>query len=332
MRRGSDSTSWGGVAQGRANWGSSFPAPGAQNGPVTTLYVCDLDGTLLGPDAGPSDFTRDTLNGLVGCGVPITIATARSLVSVRKVVDGLELRGPGVVYGGAFVVDLATGATLVERLLDPSLVDRVLGVFAEIGVAPLVYAVDSAPTDDGGTMHSDTVGWVAGSESPGIAWYLKDRGHDPRFRPVGHARDLRRDGTFSLVAIAPEAELLPVAELLRREFAGQVVVSLQAETYLPGVFWLELAAPGATKGYGVDDLKRLTGADRVVCFGDNRNDLAMFAAADESYAVANASDEVKARATAVIGSNADDGVAHWLAEHAEHAEQAERRAREPRLA
>lgn len=42
----------------------------------------------------------------------------------------------------------------------------------------------------------------------------------------------------------------------------------------------------------------------------------MFEAADESYAVGNASDDVKALATAVIGSNADDGVARWLAANA----------------
>jgi Cof subfamily protein (haloacid dehalogenase superfamily) len=278
---------------------------------VTPLYVCDLDGTLLGPDARPSAFTRETFNGLVADGVAITIATARSLVSLRRVTEGLDLRGPAVVYGGAFVVDLVTGATLVERVLDPALVDRVLGVLARLDVAPLVYSVDAVE----GT-HADTVGWVAGSESPGLAWYLGDRGHDPRFRPVGHARELRRDGTFSVVAIAPEAELRPIAELLRREFAGEVAVSLQEETYLPGTFWLELAAPGATKGDGIADLRRLTGADRVICFGDNRNDLAMFAAADESYAVANASAEVRGRATGVIGSNAVDGVAHWLVDHA----------------
>lgn len=283
---------------------------------MTTLYVCDLDGTLLGPDARPSAFTVETVNGLLDDGVAITIATARSLVSLRTVTGGLDLAGPAVVYGGAFVVDLATGTSLVERVLDPAIVDRVLGICARLGVATLVYSVDTVSVNDGATMHADTVGWVAGSESPGIAWYLGDRGQDPRFRPVAHPAQLRREGTFSIVAIAPEEELRPVVEVLTRLFGDSVAVSLQEETYLPGVFWLELAAPGATKGHGIADLKRLTGADRVVCFGDNRNDLSMFDVADESFAVANASPEVLARATGVIESNADDGVARWLAEHA----------------
>lgn len=38
----------------------------------------------------------------------------------------------------------------------------------------------------------------------------------------------------------------------------------------------------------------------------------MFEIADECYAVENAVDELKEIATAVIGNNNEDGVAHWL--------------------
>ena len=38
----------------------------------------------------------------------------------------------------------------------------------------------------------------------------------------------------------------------------------------------------------------------MVCFGDNRNDLQMFAEADECYAVANAVPELKAAATGIL--------------------------------
>ena len=63
------------------------------------------------------------------------------------------------------------------------------------------------------------------------------------------------------------------------------------------------------------ELKKRLGCDRVVCFGDGKNDISMFRAADECYAVADAEPELKAIATDVIGSNEDDGVARWLLEH-----------------
>ena len=78
---------------------------------------------------------------------------------------------------------------------------------------------------------------------------------------------------------------------------------------------MEIYSGRASKGSGVRKLKALCKAERVVVFGDNYNDMDMFQAADEGYAVENAVEELKAAATGVIGSNREDGVAKWLAAH-----------------
>ncbi|MCU1527067.1 MAG: hypothetical protein JWP75_830 [Frondihabitans sp.] len=269
-----------------------------------TLYLCDLDGTLLGGDGRLSDYARETVNGLIASGVRISIATARSLISLRRVAGELHLAEPVVVYGGAFVVDPMTGEHLVENVIAPSLVRRILDVCDRLRIQPLVYSLSG---------DSDTVAWRSGDESAGIRWYIDDRAGDPRFRPVPADDALPRAGVFSLSVIGGEAELAAAARILLAELAGEIAVTLQEETYEAGLFWLEIGAPASTKGHGVEVLRSLTGVERVVCFGDNRNDLAMFAASDESYAVANALPEVRAAATAVIASNLDDGVARWLA-------------------
>ena len=49
-----------------------------------------------------------------------------------------------------------------------------------------------------------------------------------------------------------------------------------------------------------------------MAFGDGKNDIDMFEIADESYAVENAVDELKAIATGIIENNDSDGVAKWL--------------------
>ena len=68
----------------------------------------------------------------------------------------------------------------------------------------------------------------------------------------------------------------------------------------------------ATKANAVLQVKELLGCDRVIAFGDGLNDMDMFKIADASFAVANAADELKSIATAVIQSNDDDGVAKFL--------------------
>ena len=67
-----------------------------------------------------------------------------------------------------------------------------------------------------------------------------------------------------------------------------------------------------SKGNAVKQLKEFLGCDKVVVFGDAGNDVDMFNAADEAYAVGNAAEELKKIATGIIGNNNDDGVAKWL--------------------
>ena len=72
----------------------------------------------------------------------------------------------------------------------------------------------------------------------------------------------------------------------------------------------------ASKSHAILQLKELLHCDKVVVFGDGINDIPMFKIADECYAMANAIDDLKQIATAVIDSNENDGVAKWLVENA----------------
>ena len=60
-------------------------------------------------------------------------------------------------------------------------------------------------------------------------------------------------------------------------------------------------------------LKTLLGCEKIVAFGDGKNDIDLFELADEAYAVENAHEDLKKYATDIILSNEEDGVAQWLA-------------------
>ena len=68
----------------------------------------------------------------------------------------------------------------------------------------------------------------------------------------------------------------------------------------------------ASKANAIKQLKELLGCEKLVVFGDGKNDIDMFELADEAYAVSNAVDELKSIATDIIESNDNDGVAKWL--------------------
>ncbi len=65
-----------------------------------TLYISDLDGTLLGDDAELSPLTLATLHDLLLDGLLFTVASARSSASIRRVLRGLPLRLPVIEFNG----------------------------------------------------------------------------------------------------------------------------------------------------------------------------------------------------------------------------------------
>lgn len=104
--------------------------------------------------------------------------------------------------------------------------------------------------------------------------------------------------------------LKPAYEEIRKKY--RCIYS--KDTY-DDIMWLEIMPERATKAEAALQLKKMCGCDRLVVFGDGVNDIPMFKAADEGYAVENAVEELKEIATEIIGGNQQDGVAEWLKQH-----------------
>ena len=107
----------------------------------------------------------------------------------------------------------------------------------------------------------------------------------------------------------------PITKMWRELNAHENLIAysgpaLQGDEYR----WMDVHHRLANKGSAVTNLKKQLGASKVICFGDSDNDLSMFALADESYAPENASADIKEAASAVIGHNHKDGIAHFLRE------------------
>lgn len=266
-----------------------------------TLYVTDLDGTLLGPDAKvPQDAVR-MLNEMIDAGLHFTVATARSWVSAQPLIDEMRLKHPVVAYNGAYIVDPASGASIDRCLFTAEQAAQVAKILTENGRPPMIYAeIDGA----------QKVTWLKSTQSAGITDYAQSRAGDPRLNPVDSAEAMYLGDVFYASVLDTFDALQPmVAPLRELDF---VHVNLMSDSYDPEMFWLEVSHRDATKATGVERLKQLTGKEKLVCFGDNLNDLAMFSVADECYAVDNAKPELKAAATGVIEANTDLGVPKFL--------------------
>ena len=83
----------------------------------TTLYVSDLDGTLLNPEAKISATTADILSRLIADeGLLFTIATARTPATAVPMTEAIGIRLPMIVMTGA-----AKWVPIENRYIDTSL-------------------------------------------------------------------------------------------------------------------------------------------------------------------------------------------------------------------
>ena len=93
-----------------------------------------------------------------------------------------------------------------------------------------------------------------------------------------------------------------------------LTVDYYKDKYTENRWCIEICSTSATKGSAVNRVRE-KGYSRLIGFGDSWNDVPLFQTCDEGYAVANASEELKQLAAAVILSNAEDGVATHILHH-----------------
>jgi HAD superfamily hydrolase (TIGR01484 family) len=290
--------------------------PLSQAGPVAqrsvdqirrSLYVCDLDGTLLRSDATLSEYSRRTLNRLLDDGVLITVASARSAVAIRSLMRGVSLRLPVIELDGVFVTDLVTGAHLNQQLLGAVAAHVAVSTLAEIGHDGVLTTFDGM---------ADHV-YFSPKLNIGTGWYIEEKRRytDPRLR--------RTDDLFAVVAAEATAMVtgfVPIAEAdaaLRRlavALGDTAAVSGAPHAYIAGWTEIRVAGTGAHKGAAIRSLLTVGGIEgvEVVACGDHMNDLPMFSAADRAVAPANALAEVRARADILVAGNDVDGVVRFL--------------------
>ncbi|MCM1504897.1 MAG: HAD family hydrolase [Muribaculum sp.] len=271
---------------------------------MTTLYVSDMDGTLLNDNSRVSDVSAGIISGLSREGALITVATARTPATVEPLLSDTYTSIPAIVMTGASFWNRADQSYLETRFIQPATAERIRGIAREHGVHPFVYTLgddgvlnvykDSPLTELDRTFIDERRGLK-------LKRFLIDS-------PDASALSDKR--TMLMFASGPKNVISETAADLREK------VDCSPGNYLdifdPAIGYLDVYASGINKAEAVRRLAAKVGAERVVVFGDNLNDIPMMKAADVAVAVENALPEVKEAAHRVIGLNTDDSVARFI--------------------
>ncbi|WP_297714507.1 HAD family hydrolase [Clostridium sp.] len=267
------------------------------------LFVTDLDGTLINSKRKVPKKSLEILNKLIEKGVNFTVATARTPATAVEILQDLNLKLPVALMNGVLIYDTKELKYIDIKGIEKETVNKVLDIFKTHNKNPLVYAV------------KDNHLWVYHKEFENIYEYnfYKERA-DKKLKTFVKVEDydgsLMGSNTINFVAFDNYEKIKTIAEKIK--CIEGITVNYYKDVY-EDCYFLEAYSSEASKANGIKYLSKYIEYSKVICFGDNLNDIPMFELANEAYATANAAEEIKKIATDVIGSCEDNGVAEFLA-------------------
>jgi hypothetical protein len=272
---------------------------------MTTLYISDMDGTLLDADAHVSATSAQIITNLTRRGALITVATARTPATVEPLLAGVETATEAVTMTGAAIWNRKSKRFEDTQLMPLDQTNIILDIFKDSPIAPFCYVFrrDLSFLDvyhDAPTLTDVEFKFVEARKNL----------FPKKFHLAQMCSPEERERVVLFFAMGSHADIISVAQRLK--LATTCYVSYYMDNYNADTWLLEVFADGVSKSAGIARLRRRIGADRVVVFGDNLNDIAMMKDADLAVAVENALPEVKAIADIVIGPNTADSVARFI--------------------
>ena len=272
------------------------------------IYITDLDGTLLRNDATLSPYSRDKLIELIETGVNFSVASARSIVSLKPILKDIPFQLPVIEINGSFITDFATGSHIIINDMAKDVIQDVFDRVVSHNCLPFLSAYDG--TQD--RLYYQTM------PNDGMQWYLDDRitNNDHRVTKITDLTNAFDNNIVAFTVINTYENLLDLAEEMNRQYSGTLQMHFFENPYSPPWYWLTIHDKKACKSHAVKELCEYAGADLndLVVFGDNLNDVNMFKLAKTAVAVENATDEIKSHATTIIGTNEQDSVVKYIAE------------------
>ncbi len=273
-----------------------MPTPVTKN--TKRLLAIDLDGTLLDLSGKPHERDVRAVQAALAEGVSVSIVTGRLYSGTRAAAEILGLRGAVGCADGSHVVQASDHMTLLHRGVAGADAIALRDALAEARSATFVFAKDAIGHDSAGAPY---IGYVS-------TWSNDVR---PTADVFEHMLWRAEEGVTAVVALGEQEALEFAARRLARTLPEAVFVALFPLRRGPhtGMWAIMVRAAGGTKGTAVRWIAEHEGVpiENTVCVGDWVNDVPMFEVAGRSFAMGQAPDEVKRKASDVLDETSATG-------------------------
>jgi len=269
---------------------------------MKNIYITDLDHTFLRNDLSISDYTKTIWNAKANEAI-LSVATARTYKKTAQFLEDIHINAPMILLDGSLI------ATMDKKIIDTkfiskSVADEIIDIGGSFGIYPFILSLidnnlnEAFLYSDICNIHQETV--------------LKRYAKDDNLKECKNIRAM--DDNFKVVYMGEENLLRDLHKKIVEVFGDELKCILAPEAYVD-CYFLTILHKHADKSHGIQSVSEYIGFDlnKLTVFGDNYNDVGMFALAGTAVAMQNAQDGVKKQADITLPhTNDEDGVARYL--------------------
>lgn len=270
-----------------------------------TLYISDLDGTLLNSDKEISKYTMDIINACIEKGMYFSIATARTAASSVKILSGLNINIPVILMNGVVIYDIQQHKYIKTEEISEQTANAILYILNKHDISGFMYAISN----------DKLITYYENLHTEALRDFYDERvmKYYKSFEQVDSFLNKTKSSSIIYFSLIDEYERL---SMVLKDLKDQpdIDMVLYKDIYTENLWYLEVYSINASKYNAVRYIREYYNFDKIIGFGDNLNDIPLFKACDECYAVSNAVYELKEKATGMIADHNSDGVARFIVE------------------
>jgi len=253
------------------------------------LFLADVDGALVTKDKVLTEAAKAAARELDQAGIAFAITSGRPPRGMSMLIEPLALQTALAGFNGGVLVnpDLSV---IESHTLDPEAAKQAVNLILDQGLDAWVYTETEWLIRDKDAPHVARETWTVKFDAKLVASFTDDH--------LANA--------VKIVGISDDLDLVAACEKAAQKTLGEKASAARSQPY-----YLDVTHPQANKGTVVATLSKLLNipAAQIATMGDMPNDVLMFRKSGFSIAMGNASDDVKAQASAVTDSNENEGFA-----------------------
>lgn len=255
------------------------------------VIITDLDGTLLDNDKNISKENLDAINYFIDNGGRFSVATGRVIEATEKYLSNIKINLPIIVYNGGVIYDYIKKEIISEKFVDDKqkqITNKIKEDYDNIGIEIYANRKLYVLKDSGNSKRSAT-------EMLEIIYDIKEEIYSMDWHKI---------------LVVGESRVIDYVE---KTFYGKY----KLKGTRSGRTSFELLPVNESKGQALKSIIEMFNleADKVICVGDNMNDLELLQEAAFSFCPENGSEELKKYTNFIAPSNENhviEYIVRWL--------------------